>query len=341
MTWFSIPTALALLIACSGAVFAQEDERLQASWEVYQERHIRQTGRVVDDGNGGISHSEGQGYAMLLAAELGDAGVFARVWSWTLNNLMVRDDGLAAWRFDPDENPPIGDINNASDGDLLIAHALALAGEKWGRAEYVEQAQLLARTIREDLLREAGGYTLLLPGAEGFLDEQAYTVNPSYWIFHSIEKLQEVDPHPQWDALYDSGLRLLKAAAEEYDALPDWVGVTQEGELVQPEGFDWVSGYNALRIPLYLRLAQEEERTIFAAFAKQWGAAGALFPVVHDLADADEVEYNGDPAFSALRSLLNCEGLQELPLLSEESLYYPATLLLFSHLLRARGLAEC
>lgn len=341
MTWSSFTIGAALLLAMCGPAQAQVDGRLQASWEIYKERHIRPDGRVVDDGNGGISHSESQGYAMLLAAELGDPGLFARVWSWTRNNLMIRDDGLAAWRFDPEAEPPIADINNASDGDLLIAQALARGGQKWDRHEYLEEAASLARTIRADLLREVEGFTLLLPGAEGFFDEEAYVINPSYWIFHGIEDLQEVDPHPQWDALYDSGLRLLKAAAMRYGAVPDWVGVTGEGALFPPEDFEWVTGYNALRVPLYLRLAQEEEEAVLAVFEDNWGEAGALFPVRRSLANSEEVEYSDDPAFIGLRALLSCEGLDELPSLSPHSLYYPATLLLFTHLVRARGLAEC
>jgi len=33
----------------------------------YQSKFISPEGRVIDDANGGISHSEGQGYGMLIA----------------------------------------------------------------------------------------------------------------------------------------------------------------------------------------------------------------------------------------------------------------------------------
>jgi endo-1,4-beta-D-glucanase Y len=39
-------------------------------WRQYKDRFVTSEGRVVDNANGGISHSEGQGYAMLIAERL-------------------------------------------------------------------------------------------------------------------------------------------------------------------------------------------------------------------------------------------------------------------------------
>ena len=36
-------------------------------WERWQERFVDATGRVIDNANGDISHSEGQGYGLWLA----------------------------------------------------------------------------------------------------------------------------------------------------------------------------------------------------------------------------------------------------------------------------------
>lgn len=330
-----------MLLVLSGASTSEMETPLQRSWKIYQQRHILSDGRVVDDGNGGVSHSEGQGYALLLAAELDEPAIFARVWSWTHRNLFIRDDGLAAWRYDPSEPQPITDINNASDGDLLIAHALILAGMKWKRPDYLREGKLLAERIRNHLLRKAGSYSILLPGKEGFTSDGRYVVNPSYWVFHSLASLREIDPNPQWDELYESGLQLLNAIVGRYKAVPDWVALSPEGELSEPEGFEWVTGYNALRIPLYLRLAGEEANAVFLAFRKQWGETSASFPVVRSLYDNSVLEESQDPGFLALRSLLSCDTSRAVPKLSEESLYYPATLLLFTRLVWARELSEC
>ncbi len=80
-------------IAFAGSLAGQD------GWRAYRERFVTPQGRVVDTGNGGISHSEGQGYGMLLAVAADDRATFERIWTWTRANLMVRDDQLLAWRW--------------------------------------------------------------------------------------------------------------------------------------------------------------------------------------------------------------------------------------------------
>lgn len=47
-----------------------------AFWQSYKARFVTAQGRVVDTGNGNISHSEGQGYGMLLAVAANDRETF-------------------------------------------------------------------------------------------------------------------------------------------------------------------------------------------------------------------------------------------------------------------------
>jgi endoglucanase len=96
----------------------------KAAWRDYKSRFISEQGRVIDTANGGISHSEGQGYGMLLAVAADDRAGFDALWGWTRANLMVRDDELIAWRWEPDKRPAVADMNDAADGDLLVAWAL-------------------------------------------------------------------------------------------------------------------------------------------------------------------------------------------------------------------------
>ena len=64
------------------------------------------------------------------------AARFERIFDFTRNQLLIRDDGLAAWKWDPNANPHIVDVNDASDGDILIAYALGLAGKAWDEPRY-------------------------------------------------------------------------------------------------------------------------------------------------------------------------------------------------------------
>ena len=103
------------------------------AWAAYKAKFLDATGRIIDNGNGNISHSEGQGYGMLLAYLSASPADFEQIWYFTRTELLLRDDGLAVWKWDPNVKPHVTDTNNASDGDMLIAYALALAGTAWKR----------------------------------------------------------------------------------------------------------------------------------------------------------------------------------------------------------------
>ena len=58
------------------------------AWRAYKTRFVTESGRIVDTANSGISHSEGQGYGMLLAVAANDRVAFDTIWGWTRANLM-------------------------------------------------------------------------------------------------------------------------------------------------------------------------------------------------------------------------------------------------------------
>ena len=65
--------ALALAVVLPALLPARAAD---ADWEVFRQDFVEASGRVVDNGQGGISHSEGQGYAMLFAVHYGDRATF-------------------------------------------------------------------------------------------------------------------------------------------------------------------------------------------------------------------------------------------------------------------------
>jgi len=96
---------------------------VQASeaWETYKSRFLMPDGRIIDTANNNISHSEGQGFSMLIAVSNNDQQTFDKLWQWTQKTLKNKDNGLFYWRYNPAEANPVSDKNNASDGDTLIA----------------------------------------------------------------------------------------------------------------------------------------------------------------------------------------------------------------------------
>ena len=66
--------------------------------ESFLSAYVDADGRVVRHDQGGDTVSEGQAYALLVAAATDDRERFGAVWDWTRENLQ-RDDGLFAWRW--------------------------------------------------------------------------------------------------------------------------------------------------------------------------------------------------------------------------------------------------
>ncbi len=236
-------------------------ERL--AWPAFKERFISPEGRVLDTANANISHSEGQGYAMVLAVAADDRETFERLYAWTDSTLQIRGDGFHAWKYVPEGEVQIPDINAATDGEILIAWALARAGRTWNNPEWTEAARDLARAIRRDLIVTLGRHTVLLSAPEGFdpptsagSQRARVTINPSYWVFPAFKELAALDPSPVWEDLEQTGLEIIQSHRFGMTGLvPDWVVLNADSSLSladDTESLPYAYGYNAIRVPLYL-----------------------------------------------------------------------------------------
>ena len=308
----------------------------QAAWRAYKLRFISAQGRVIDSGNGGISHSEGQGYGLLLAVAAKDRDAFERLWGWTRANLFVRGDALAAWRWEPNQRPAIADINNASDGDILLAWALTEAAEAWRDPTYRVAARRIAVEIgRKLVLWQAPRGPLLLPGSAGFTLEDRNdgpVVNLSYWVFPAFQRLALVAPEYDWAQLGRAGLSLLAESKHGPLTLAaDWTALNG-GKLRPAEGFPSSFAHNALRIPLYLAwggLADTLYHRGFLEAVAQDKRPG--IPVI-DLASGRATASLPDLGYQAIVALAACavegrgfpESLKHPNIAGED--YYPVTL---------------
>lgn len=285
-------------------------------FDAYQRAFVRANGRVVDPENDHVTHSEGQGYGMLLALVAGDRAAFESIWRFTRTR-MRRDDGLVSWRWHPDRHPNVSDPNNATDGDLLIATALALAAMRWDVEAHARQAERLARRIREELVVRHGGFALLLPGAFGFerrtvpaslaaalgiAPDRSPVFNLSYWIFFAFPVLDRIDPHPAWRALEASGLALV-ASAE--DGPTDW-SVLEEGAVVPAPGWPRIFSYNAVRIPLYLLMSGYRIPSLSEHLLAAWGPPDAHVPVTFRHGDRHRLDSLAASGYRLIHGLVHC-----------------------------------
>jgi endoglucanase len=304
------------------------------SWRAWKARFVTQTGRVIDTANELVSHSEGQGYGMLLAVAANDRVAFDRIWGWTRANLMVRDDQLVAWRWQPNHRPAVADMNNASDGDLLIAWALAEAAELWADVAYRSSARRIAVELARKLVlfKTPQGH-LLLPGIVGFSAQErpdGPVLNISYYVFPAFQRLHLVAPEIDWSGLSQTGLDLVKAARFGQARLPsDWVSM-KSGQPKPADGFPSDFSYNSVRIPLYMAWAGVggwEHYEDFHAWVSRRGSALATI----DVATGRERETLGESGYGAIGQLLLCATDQQkigpsFRTMRDGEHYYPSTI---------------
>lgn len=316
-------------------------------WQPWRDRFVTLDGRVVDTANKNISHSEGQGYGLLLAVLAEDRETFTRIWTFTHNELLLRDDGLAVWRWDPDSKPHVTDINDAADGDILIAYALALGGDLWKVPSWTETSRAMAAAIGQRLVHRAESRTILLPGVKGFGAQDrpdGPVVNLSYWIFEALPVLAHLAPNADWQALAASGHDLVREARFSSAGLPaDWISL-KSAKPALATGFDPRFSYDAVRIPLYLVRAGVSDRDLLEPFAKAWGD-GSAAPAIVNLADGQPAGTMDDPGYRMIGAVLQC-ALERKPVPVELrspklDVYYPSTLYLLALAGVAQHYPEC
>lgn len=309
-------------------------------WTTFKKSFVDADGRVVDTGQARISHSEGQGFAMLFAVHYGDRATFDQAWQWTQRNLQVRDDALLAWRWDPQRG--VTDRNNATDGDLLVAWSLVRAADKWRQPEYAAAGKRIAQDIRTKLMRKVAHGLVLVPGMEGFGPAEGLTINLSYWVYPALAELGRADPAPEWEELAKAGTTILKYSYfGRWRLPPDWLKL---GERVTPGGPPPERfGYDAVRIPIYLLWGRKETDALMQPYRDFWGTfdGGRVVPAWTNLKD-DSIDSHG--AQAGIRAVAQVVSdyprmrVDRLPALDSGQSYYSAVLLLLCKVaLRERG----
>ena len=320
----------------------------QGEWRAYASTFVTADGRVVDNANGGVSHSEGQGYGMLLAAMADDRATFARIWSWTDSHLSGRPDHLLSWRWDP-KTGAIADKNNATDGDILVAWALAEGARRFGEPTYLAAAKTIANAIGAKTLADSDHGLILLPGAAGFTRQDqpdGPVINLSYWVFPAFAVLKDLAPEYDWQALRENGLKLLGESRFGPRGLPaDWQSVG--GAAVAPaKNFPPQFGYNAIRIPLYLAWDGEAaSRLALRRFAGLWRGKSSAGPFVIDVNSGATGQALDAAGYRLALALARCASVGQ-PVDGDliklrDPLYYPATLRMLSLAVLQERFPQC
>lgn len=319
-----------------------------ALWNSYRKRFIMADGRVVDTLNNNISHSEGQGFAMVLAVAANDRETFNLLYKFAKEKLAIRSDALFAWRYDPNKQPPVSDLNNASDGDLLIAWALLEAQARGWGDQNQESAQLILKDLENLVIDHPSFGRILKPGEVGFDQDDTWIVNPSYWVFPAFERIAELTGSSFWKRLIPSGEQLMmQHLSSGSKGAPDWIVINkQTSNLSFSEEKLPIFGYEAIRVPLYILLAETTDQSLAYEIVNAARTADDSAMLQHfNVETGERLEKFKSHGYRAITALADCKRNQT-PLAKKftqrlDDNYYPATLQLLSLLGTRKGSEKC
>ena len=309
-------------------------------WPQYKAKFVTTEGNLIDSYHN-ISHSEGQGTAMLFAVYMNDRQTFDLSWDWTKRNLQ-RDDGLFAWHWQSDALPPVTDYNNATDGDILIAWSLLLAYEKWNEPRYLEEGVKILSAITETLVVNFGGFTVLIPAAMHFVNENDITLNLSYYILPAFSLFAKYGDPQLWKKLYQDGLRMIEQVKRSSIPIPpDWLSLSHAGVFSFPVKQGAKTGYDAIRVPLYL--AWCDHPSLLDNYRRFWKSQGGWNNASSwiNLLTYERSGYKPEPGILAVRSLSYPDGGNQLFRRYPVKDYFSTSLILFSLLAVMEGPEQC
>lgn len=316
-----------IMVILSGAAQAES-----AGWQHYKSRFMLPEGRIIDSGNHNVSHTEGQGYAMLLSVYYNDRATFDTLLKWTNQHLYRKDVGLYSWRYDPNATPPVADLNNASDGDTLIAWALLQAGQKWNQPQYTTASNALQAAIVKHNVIQFAGHTVLLPGITGFNQTSSVTLNPSYFVFPAWQAFYQASHLKVWNDLTADAMKLLGQMRFGEPQLPtDWVTLSADGAMSPADSRPSRFSFDAVRIPLYLNWAQRNSLALgpYVAYWRQFDRLAT--PAWVDVLTGAKADFMLPPGMLAIRDAIMGNGAQVNDNIQLQEDYYSASLRLLTY----------
>jgi endoglucanase len=240
--------------------------RARADALAFLDRYETPNGRVVRTDQGGDTVSEGQGYAMLLAAATGQQSKFASAWQWDQQNLQL-PDGLFAYHW---SGGKVVDDQPAADADLATAWALVLASRRFNDPDDLTQGLRIANAILTNETVSVDGQVELVAGPWG--RGSPAVADPSYLSPEAMGALEGVTGVATWGQLAADSTALLTSFTGKTPArLPsNWVDLESNGA-VQPIGSPSGTGtpqygLDAQRVPVWFAAGcSGPERAVAAA----------------------------------------------------------------------------
>jgi endoglucanase len=337
-------------------IFSGPDNPLAGPWAAWKAAYLSDEGRVVDTLQQGASHSESQGYGLVLAAMFGDNDTFDRIYGWTESNLAIRSDALLAWRWLPADSGGVPDLNNASDGDLFYCWGLVIRAQRDGSQDLMDRARAIAADLVAKcvvLSPDGSGRLVLLPAAQGFSDENGVIINPSYYMPLAMRVIANATATPALATCAADGAAIMQLLSRE-GPMPDWIGIGPQGFFLPSRQSDR-NGYEAMRVALFFIWSGNANQPAVSAQLQAYrGAqirardrlAAGENVTVFDRRSGAVMETSKHVGYGALPALMDCLQIKTtgsaIPSYQTEGqAYYPATLHLMVLIAQIIATPEC
>ena len=248
---------------------AQRDDATRTAYDRWKSTYLRQgcgdsryyvwsQGVALDDA---IAVSEGMGYGMMTSVYMAGHDPAARtmfdgLYRFVQDHPADTSANLMAWVQVADCSTPPDEAGPASDGDIDIAFALALAHRQWGSdgaINYLSEARnrmaaVLAREIHPTSLYVHIGDPELFP-------THADGTRPSDFIADHFRTFGSTSGDGNWTRVVDRAYSILQTVRHgETGLVPDLV--VEADESPQPAPPEWLESefdgdyyYNACRVP--------------------------------------------------------------------------------------------
>jgi endoglucanase len=280
-------TLVTLVTACSSGSSPARSAPLTPAATVgtFFQHYVSSDGRVVRVDQGGDTVSEGQAYAMLMAAAVGDRSRFMSVWTWTRQHLLL-PDGLLAWHWSA--GTVVG-REPSSDGDLGGAAALVMAARRFADPSLMAAGRSLAAAIAEhEVAGSADGPTLV---AGPWAVAPTEYVDPSYLAPAEMDELAAA-LGPPWPAIATTASTELETLTSGGDLPPDWAVIGSDHRIhpsaaPSSPGAPALFGFDAVRAPVWMATSCRSALR---------SAASGLLPALQRGGGEVELDLGGHPA---------------------------------------------
>jgi endoglucanase len=315
------------LIFAVMALAVSQQALADSAWDSYKSRFLMADGRIIDTGNNSISHTEGQGFAMMMAVSNNDRESFDKIWRWTDKNLRNKENGLFYWRYNPVAASPVADKNNATDGDTFIAWSLLKAGNLWHDDGYLKASDAITKALVAHNVISFAGYRVMLPGAKGFNLNSYVNLNPSYFVFPAWQDFASRSHLVVWQELINDGQKLLGKMRFGNTQLPaDWVSLYADGRVEPAKEWPARFSYDAIRVPLYVEWFSSTS-PLLAPYKAYWGRySRSQTPAWVNITTNDPAPYMMEGGILAVRDLVLGDPAAAQPQIAAQEDYYSASL---------------